>query len=80
VEELKVKQAAILASAARLLKKGGRLVYGTCSLLHEENQGNVQAFLAAHPDYTLLPASEVLQLQHIDLAMGDEPATLPAFS
>lgn len=71
VAELNVKQAAILASAARLLKKGGRLVYATCSLLHEENQGIVQAFLAAHPDYTLVPAGEVLKQHHIDLAMGD---------
>jgi 16S rRNA (cytosine967-C5)-methyltransferase len=71
VAELNVKQAAILASAARLLKKGGRLVYATCSLLHEENQGIVQAFLAAHPDYKLVPAGEVLKQHHIDMAMGD---------
>ena len=71
VAELNVKQAAILASAARLLKHGGRLVYATCSLLHEENQAIVQAFLATHPDFTLLPAGEVLHQQHIELAMGD---------
>jgi 16S rRNA (cytosine967-C5)-methyltransferase len=71
VAELNEKQTAILASAARLLKQGGRLVYATCSLLHEENQAIVQAFLAAHPDFTLLPAGEVLKQQHIELAMGD---------
>ncbi|WP_283744929.1 RsmB/NOP family class I SAM-dependent RNA methyltransferase [Sideroxydans sp. CL21] len=71
VAELNVKQTAILDSAARLLKQGGRLVYATCSFLHEENQGIVQAFLATHPDFALLPASEVLRQQHIDLAMGD---------
>jgi 16S rRNA (cytosine967-C5)-methyltransferase len=71
VAELNVKQTAILASAARLLKQGGRLVYATCSILQEENQGIVQAFLAAHPDFTLLPAGEVLRQQHIDLAMSD---------
>jgi 16S rRNA (cytosine967-C5)-methyltransferase len=71
VAELIAKQAAILASAARLLKQGGRLVYATCSLLHEENQTIVQAFLAAHPDFILLPAGEVLRQQHIELAMGD---------
>ena len=71
VAELNLKQAAILASAARLLKQGGRLVYATCSLLHEENQGIVQDFLAAHPDFTLLPAGEVLRQQHIALEMGD---------
>ncbi len=71
VAELNVKQAAILASAARLLKQGGRLVYATCSLLHEENQGIVQAFLATHADFVLLPAGEVLKQQHIELAMDD---------
>jgi 16S rRNA (cytosine967-C5)-methyltransferase len=71
VAELNVKQAAILASAARLLKQGGRLVYATCSLLHEENQAIVQAFLAAHPDFVLLPAGEVLKQQHVELSMGD---------
>ena len=71
VAELNVKQTAILDSAARLLKQGGRLVYATCSFLHGENQGIVQAFLATHPDFALLPASEVLRQQHIDLAMGD---------
>ena len=71
VAELNVKQAAILDSAARLLKPGGRLVYATCSLLHKENQDIVQAFLAGHPGFTLLPAGEVLRQQHIDLPMGD---------
>ncbi|MEQ1532510.1 MAG: RsmB/NOP family class I SAM-dependent RNA methyltransferase [Sideroxydans sp.] len=71
VAELNVKQAAILASAARLLKKGGRLVYATCSLLHEENQNIVTAFLAAHPEFVLIPAGDVLKQHHIDLPMGE---------
>jgi 16S rRNA (cytosine967-C5)-methyltransferase len=71
LEELTHKQAAILASASRLLKKGGRLVYATCSILPEENQHIVQAFLAAHPDFVLKPAGEILQQQKIALEMGD---------
>ena len=71
IAELTVKQAAILASASRLLKKGGRLVYATCSILPEENQRIVEAFLAAHPDFILRPAGEVLQQQKIALAAGD---------
>ncbi len=71
VADLNEKQTAILNAAARLLKQGGRLVYATCSILHEENQGIVEAFLAAHPDFTLVPAGEVLRQQHIELAMGD---------
>ncbi len=71
VAELNEKQAAILNSAARLLKQGGRLVYATCSILREENQGIVEAFLAAHPDFVLVPAGEALRQQHIALEMGD---------
>ena len=71
IEDFTKKQAAILTSASRLLKKGGRLVYATCSILPEENQQVVQAFLEAHPDFVLKPVSEVLQQQKIDLEMGD---------
>jgi 16S rRNA (cytosine967-C5)-methyltransferase len=71
IEELTRKQAAILASASRLLKKGGRLVYATCSILPEENQHIVQAFLAAHPDFVLRPAGAVLQQQKISLEALD---------
>ena len=53
--ELLPKQAAILAQAARLVRKGGRLVYATCSLLTEENEAQVQAFLAAHPAFSAVP-------------------------
>ena len=48
-------QARILASAARLVKPGGRLVYATCSLLPEENEDQVTAFLAANPAFHLVP-------------------------
>ena len=67
LEELKTKQRAILESAASLLKPGGRLVYGTCSLLPEENEDMVAGFLGAHPDFRLVPAAEVLQRQGIKL-------------
>jgi 16S rRNA (cytosine967-C5)-methyltransferase len=53
--ELQPKQAAILDTAQSLVRKGGRLVYATCSLLAEENEAQVSAFLARHPDFALVP-------------------------
>ena len=52
-------QKRILESAARLVKPGGRLIYATCSLIAEENQDQVNAFLKANPDFTLLPIAGV---------------------
>ncbi|MCE5182445.1 MAG: RsmB/NOP family class I SAM-dependent RNA methyltransferase [Betaproteobacteria bacterium] len=70
IAELTVKQAAILNAAARLVKVGGRLVYATCSILEEENEQIVEAFLAAHPEFELHAASEVLAQQNIALDTG----------
>ncbi len=61
VEELTVKQTAILQSAARLVKSGGRLVYATCSVLPEENEAIAEAFGAANPDFEPMDAAELLQ-------------------
>jgi len=77
VAELTQKQGNILASASKLLKKGGRLVYATCSLLQEENQGIVEAFLATHTQFKLLPAGDVLAQQKIPLEMGKYFQLLP---
>lgn len=60
VEELTVKQTAILQSAARLVKSGGRLVYATCSVLPEENEAIAEAFSAANPDFEPQEATELL--------------------
>ncbi|HCM84239.1 MAG TPA: rRNA cytosine-C5-methylase, partial [Rhodospirillaceae bacterium] len=61
LDELLTLQGSILRSAARLVKPGGTLVYATCSLLPDENQMQVEKFLAAHPDFTLVPIAEAWQ-------------------
>jgi len=65
VGELNLKQGAILRSASRLLKPGGRLVYATCSLLPEENEDIVTAFLGENSEFQLLNCGELLQEQGI---------------
>ena len=60
VEEMAKTQAAILQSAARLVKPGGRLVYATCSLLPQENEAIASAFSASSGDFIPLDVGEVL--------------------
>jgi 16S rRNA (cytosine967-C5)-methyltransferase len=76
IAELGAKQASILAAAATLVKPGGHLVYATCSLLIEENDGVVDAFLAAHPEFSVLPAEGELARQGIAVA-GERLRLLP---
>jgi 16S rRNA (cytosine967-C5)-methyltransferase len=70
VVELAAKQAAILASAATLLKPGGRLVYATCSILPEENEAIVQGFLDRHPTFRSVDVAAELARQKIPLDTG----------
>ena len=53
VEMCARRQAEILHSGARLVRPGGRLVYSTCTFAPEENELTIEAFLKAHPEYTL---------------------------
>ena len=48
------RQREILSDAALAVKRGGRLVYATCSFSPEENEQTVRHFLAAHPDFSLV--------------------------
>ena len=58
--ELLSTQAAILDTAARLLKPGGRLVYSTCTIDPAENQQQIAAFLQRHPEFSVVnPAVEL---------------------
>lgn len=67
LDELQAKQTAILASAARLLKSGGRLVYATCSLLAVENERVAEAFNRSHEsDFEALPAQAALEAAHVE--------------
>ncbi len=77
VAEVQQKQAAILASASRLLKPGGRLVYATCSILPEENEAIVSGFLATHPEFEQKSAADVLKQQDIACDTGEHLRLFP---
>jgi 16S rRNA (cytosine967-C5)-methyltransferase len=67
--QLLATQATILREAAACLRPGGRLVYASCSILPEENEEQVQAFLAGHPEFSLLDAGQILADRGIDLTL-----------
>ena len=81
VAELEQVQRNILDSAWRLVKPGGRLIYATCSLLAEENEAQIEAFLAAHADFKLVPISAVWRdvvgtaLPHSTVTPANEPGS-----
>lgn len=68
VADLAQLQAAILNSAARLLKPGGRLVYATCSPLAQEDEAVVRAFGQAHPEFKPLDVAGLLQSAQVSQA------------
>jgi len=60
IEGMTRLQHEILDNGARLVKPGGHLIYSTCTIEPAENQEIVERFLAEHPEFELVPASEVL--------------------
>jgi len=70
IEEMTAKQSAILQSASRLLKPGGRLVYATCSVLPQENEAIAQAFSVANNDFTPLEVRDILTHLKVEGAPG----------
>ena len=60
IAELVAKQTAILQSASRLLKPGGRLAYATCSILQEENEGIAENFSKSNEQFELLEIKPLL--------------------
>lgn len=63
LDEIGVKQRAILATAASVVQPGGLLVYATCTVLRRENDQVVEELLRQRSDFSIVPASELLGLK-----------------
>ena len=57
--ELAATQLRLLRGAALLVRPHGRLIYSTCTVLPQENEQVVSAFLAHHPEFQLVPLKEI---------------------
>lgn len=55
------EQDEVLAEAVRFVKPGGRLLYVTCSVLREENEDRIAGFLASHPEFSSVPAAQMVE-------------------
>ncbi|WP_342380992.1 RsmB/NOP family class I SAM-dependent RNA methyltransferase [Myxococcus stipitatus] len=60
LEQHVARQKLLLERFSRMVKPGGRLIYGTCSVLREENEAVIEDFLSRHPEYTVRPVAELL--------------------
>jgi len=60
LEDHVARQGRLLSQFSALVKGGGRLIYGTCSLLREENEAVVARFLGEHPQFQVKPVAELL--------------------
>ena len=59
IENIIKTQAEILENYSHLVKKGGKLVYATCSILPSENENQVQNFIQKHPEFELVKENKV---------------------
>lgn len=69
-------QRAVLEAASALVRAGGRLIYATCSLLPDENENQVEAFLAANSDFSQKPVGDVWDAVLPQLACPSEGSHL----
>jgi len=60
LDALLATQRKILENAVPCLKPGGRIIYSTCSIEADENAGQIERFLADHPEFKLAGSRQIL--------------------
>ena len=66
IDRVKGEQQQILQDYSKILKKGGRMVYATCSILPSENNEQVEKFLENNPDFKLLKDEKIMPSEGYD--------------
>jgi len=66
IERIKSEQQQILQDYSKILKKGGQMIYATCSILPSENNEQVKIFLENNPDFTLVTDQKIMPSEGYD--------------
>ncbi len=66
IDRIKKEQQQILQDYSKIVKKGGKMVYATCSILPSENKGQVDTFLQNNPDFKLVKDENVMPSEGFD--------------
>jgi len=66
IDRIKKEQQQIIQDYSKILKKGGKMVYATCSILPSENNEQVAEFLKNNPDYKLIKDEKIMPSQGYD--------------
>jgi len=66
IDRIKGEQQQILQDYSKILKKGGQMIYATCSILPSENNEQVEKFLENNPDFTLLKDQKIMPSEGYD--------------
>lgn len=66
INRIKQEQAVILQDYSKILKKGGKMIYATCSILPSENRKQVDYFLSKNPDFELIKDEKIFPSQGYD--------------
>ncbi|TXF75073.1 RsmB/NOP family class I SAM-dependent RNA methyltransferase [Chryseobacterium sp.] len=66
IDRIKKEQQQILQDYSKIIKKGGKMIYATCSILPSENNEQVEIFLKNNADYTLLKEEKIMPSEGFD--------------
>jgi 16S rRNA (cytosine967-C5)-methyltransferase len=66
IDRIKGEQQQILQDYSKILKKGGQMIYATCSILPSENNEQVKTFLSNNPDFSLIKEEKIMPSEGYD--------------
>ncbi len=66
IDRIRGEQQQILQDYAKILKKGGKMIYATCSILPSENSAQVRTFLENNPGYSLIKEEHIMPSEGFD--------------